>query len=76
LGPALVGLSAGNIPSFSQNVVVAFTTTVVGLFVGGVCYVMHSIRQRWYMQDLNDIEFIINRMSPPETEVKYDKKTA
>jgi biopolymer transport protein ExbB/TolQ len=62
LGPVLAALSTGNIPAVSQNLVVAFTTTVLGLFIGGLCYVMHSIRQRWYMQDLNDLEFIIKRM--------------
>jgi biopolymer transport protein ExbB/TolQ len=62
LGPALVALSSGNIPAASQHLIVAFTTTVVGLFIGGLSYVMHSIRQRWYMQDLNDAEFIIKRL--------------
>jgi biopolymer transport protein ExbB/TolQ len=62
LGPALATLSSGNIPAASQHLIVAFTTTVVGLFIGGLSYVMHSIRQRWYMQDLNDAEFIIKRL--------------
>jgi biopolymer transport protein ExbB/TolQ len=65
LGPALAALSGGNIPTFSQNVVVSFTTTVVGLFIGGVCFVMHTIRQRWYKQDLNDIAFIVKRLEAP-----------
>jgi biopolymer transport protein ExbB/TolQ len=62
LGPALAALATGNTSTFAQNLVVSFTTTVVGLLIGGLCYVMHSIRQRWYMQDMNDIEFIIKRM--------------
>lgn len=62
LGPVLTALSTGNIPVVSQNLVVAFTTTVLGLFIGGISYVMHAIRQRWYMQDLNDLEFIIKRL--------------
>ena len=62
LGPALAALAAGNTPEFSKNLVVSFTTTVIGLFVGGLCYVMHTVRQRWYMQDLNDIEFISKRL--------------
>jgi hypothetical protein len=62
LGPALEGLSTGNIAVLSQSLVVAFTTTVAGLFIGGLSYVMYSIRQRWYAQDLNDLEFILERM--------------
>ena len=62
LGPALTSLSTGDISTLSSKLVVAFTTTVLGLLVGGVCFAMHSIRRRWYMQDLNDIEFIMKRM--------------
>ncbi|MCX7704586.1 MAG: MotA/TolQ/ExbB proton channel family protein [Planctomycetota bacterium] len=62
LGPALVAMAEGNIAALSQNLVIAFTTTVVGLFIGGVSYVMYLIRQRWYAQDLNDLEFIIKRL--------------
>ena len=34
LGPALVGLAAGDLQMMSQNLVIAFATTVVGLLVG------------------------------------------
>jgi biopolymer transport protein ExbB/TolQ len=34
LGPALVGLAAGNLQMMSENLVIAFATTVVGLLVG------------------------------------------
>lgn len=62
LGPALVALSTGDVATLSAKLVVAFTTTVLGLLVGGACFAMHSLRRRWYMQDLNDIEFVMKRM--------------
>ena len=62
LGPALIAMSGGNIAALTQNLVVAFTTTVVGLLIAGVSYVIYTIRQRWYAQDLNDLEFIIKRL--------------
>lgn len=62
LGPALVALSSGDIASLSAKLVVAFTTTVLGLLVGAACFTMHFIRRRWYMQDLNDIEFVFERV--------------
>lgn len=62
LGPALVALSSGDLATFSTNLVVAFTTTVLGLFIGGLFFTMHSFRRQWYMQDLNDIEFVMKRM--------------
>jgi len=58
LGPALIGLSSGNIQELARNLVVAFSTTVLGLFVGGICYAMSLARRRWYAQDLADIEYL------------------
>ncbi len=62
LGPALVALSGGDIATLSSKLVVAFTTTVLGLLIGGACFAMHSVRRHWYMQDLNDIQFIFKRI--------------
>ena len=58
LGPALLGLSAGNIEQLANNLVIAFTSTVVGLLIGTVSLAVASIRQRWYSQDLNDMEYM------------------
>ncbi|HCO22379.1 MAG TPA: MotA/TolQ/ExbB proton channel family protein [Gimesia maris] len=58
MGPALKGLTDGNIEALSQNLVVAFSTTVLGLFVGGICYTMQMFRRQWYARDLNEIEYI------------------
>ncbi len=62
LGPALMALSAGDFTTLSTNLVVAFTTTVIGLVVGGACFAVHTVRRAWYMQDINDIEFITKRL--------------
>ena len=32
------------------------------LLVGGASFAMHSIRRQWYMQDLNDIQFVFSRL--------------
>jgi len=58
LGPALIGLSTGNIEVMARNLVVAFSTTVLGLFVGGVSYGMSLARRQWYSRDLADIEYV------------------
>jgi len=65
LGPALVSLSTGDIATLSARLAVAFTTTVLGLVVGGACAVMHSIRKGWYMQDLSDIDYVVSRLEVP-----------
>lgn len=58
MGPALVGLAAGDIASMAQNMQVAFSTTVVGLFAGGIGYLTQLVKQRWYIEDLNNLEFV------------------
>lgn len=58
MGPALVGLSTGDIASMAYNMQVAFATTVVGLFAAGVGFVTLQIKQRWYQSDLSRLEFI------------------
>jgi biopolymer transport protein ExbB/TolQ len=57
MGPALIGLSQGDIKSMANNLVIAFATTVIGLVVGGICYGAVVIRGRWYKQDLSDLEY-------------------
>jgi biopolymer transport protein ExbB/TolQ len=61
LGPALVAMSNGDVAALSQKLVVAFATAVLGMFVGGACFVLHSVRKHWYEQDLSDIEFVLER---------------
>lgn len=58
MGPALVGLAAGDIATMAENLQVAFSTTVIGLFVGGVGFATHQAIQRWNTEALNDLEFI------------------
>ncbi len=58
MGPALVGLASGDIATMAQNMQVAFATTVVGIFVGGIGYVTQLVKQRWFVEDLNNLEFI------------------
>lgn len=58
MGPALVGLAAGDIAAMAENLQVAFSTTVLGLFVGGVGGVVQQAKQRWHTESLNDLEFV------------------
>ncbi|MBQ9435446.1 MAG: MotA/TolQ/ExbB proton channel family protein [Bacteroidales bacterium] len=60
MGPALVGLSTGDIASMAYNMQVAFATTVVGLFSSAVGFATQQAKQRWYMSELNDLEYVAN----------------
>ena len=52
MGPALAGLSTGDIASMAYNMQVAFATTVLGLFSGAVGFILLQVKQRWFTSDL------------------------
>lgn len=58
MGPALMGLSTGDISTMAYNMQVAFATTVIGLFAGAVGFVLLQIKQRWAAQDLTSLDYI------------------
>ncbi len=60
ISPALVGLAQGDVETLSSNLVIAFSTTVVGLLVGGVAYVITTVRERHHRQDISDLEFVFD----------------
>ncbi|MCM1988039.1 MotA/TolQ/ExbB proton channel family protein [Methanococcoides seepicolus] len=62
LGPALIGLAQGDILQLANNLMIAFATTVLGLFAGVVGYVLTLIRKRWYWQDMADIDYLVDSM--------------
>ena len=59
MGPALVGLSTGDIASMAYNMQVAFSTTVVGLFSSAVGFITLQVKKRWYLQDMTNLEFSV-----------------
>lgn len=58
MGPALVGLAAGDLSSMAYNMQLAFATTVVGMLVAAIGVVTLQVKQRWYARELNDLEYI------------------
>lgn len=58
MGPALLALTSGDVDTLANNLIIAFGTTVVGLLVGSVSYILYTVRRRWYEDDMNDITYI------------------
>ena len=58
MGPALAGLASGDISSMAYNMQIAFATTVVGLFAGAVGFLTQQAKQRWFTQDITNLEFV------------------
>src|SRR3954469_4503620 len=64
LSPALAGLAGGGVASLSSNLRVAFSVTVLGLLVGAAAFAVSLVRDRLYGQDLSDLQFVANALSP------------
>ncbi|MDR3267986.1 MAG: MotA/TolQ/ExbB proton channel family protein [Tannerella sp.] len=58
MSPALVGLSTGDIAGMAYNMQVVFATTVTGLVVSAVGLVTLQFKQRWYAQDVNNLDYV------------------
>ncbi|MDR1346428.1 MAG: MotA/TolQ/ExbB proton channel family protein [Bacteroidales bacterium] len=71
MGPALVGLSTGDIGSMAYNMQVAFATTVLGLFAGAVGFILVQTQQRWLMTDLTNLDFISDLLSQSQNKATW-----
>ncbi len=63
MGPALVGLSSGDIASMAYNMQVAFATTVVGLVIGAIGTLTIQVKKRWLAADVSRLDFIEARLA-------------
>lgn len=69
LQPALAGLAAGNMQAMASNLLIGFTTTVLGLIVGGASFAVSMVVRSWHRQDLTEIHYLLDQWSPgPEVE--------
>ena len=62
ISPALVALAKGDLEVLSANLVIAFSTTVIALFVSGMAFVISLYRERAYLGDISDIEYALELM--------------
>ena len=60
MGPALVGLAAGDLAGMALNMRIAFSTTVVGIFVGAIGFVVQLIKKRWFKEDGETLQYIFD----------------
>lgn len=66
MGPALAGLANGDLVSLSQNMQVAFSTTVLGVLVGGIGFVLYQSRKHRFAQGMHKLEFIFQYVQEVE----------
>ena len=73
LAPGLAALSRGDTAKLSEDLRIAFSVTILGLFIGAVAFGISLIRDRIYSQDLSDLEFVaasLGRLSPQQLAVE------
>lgn len=58
LGPGLAALGTGDISTLAQSLTIAFDTTVTGLSVGALAYLVSKFKKQWYESELIDLETV------------------
>ncbi len=53
MGPALVAVAQGNTRGMAENLVVAFAAVIVALVAAAITFVVHTVRRRWLLEELN-----------------------
>ena len=60
MGPGLAALGAGDINTLASSLTVAFTTTIVGIGSGALCYFIGKVRSGWYDRYLSDLDALMD----------------
>jgi len=63
MGSSLASLASGNLQAMAGQMVVAFTTTIVGLATGTVAYVVNVVRQAWVNETVREQRYLAERIA-------------
>jgi biopolymer transport protein ExbB/TolQ len=78
MGTGLAAMGQGDMVKLSSDLVIAFTTTVVGLAVGITAYFFYTVKRRWVEEDIKNMELVTellaNNISIREEFVPEEKK--
>jgi len=61
MGTALAALASGNLEAMAGQMIVAFTTTIIGIMCGTIAFVILTIRQGWVGETIRELRFIAER---------------
>jgi biopolymer transport protein ExbB/TolQ len=56
MGPALLSLANNDAKAIGENLVVAFSAVILALISASITFVLLTIRRRWLLQELREIE--------------------
>lgn len=63
MGISLASMAAGNLEAMAGQMVVAFTSTIIGLACGTGAYIVNIVRQGWINQLIREQRFIAERVA-------------
>jgi biopolymer transport protein ExbB/TolQ len=58
MGASLASMATGNLEAMAGQMVVAFTTTIIGLATGTLAYVVAAARQSWVNETIREQRFM------------------
>ena len=58
MGTGLAALGQGDMTKLTTDLVIAFTTTVVGLAIGTCAFFFYTVRRRWIEEDVRNMELV------------------
>ena len=63
MGTSLASLATGNLEAMAGQMVVAFTTTIIGLATGTLAYVVAAARHGWVNESIREQRFLAERVA-------------
>jgi len=63
MGTALAALATGNLEAMSGQMIVAFTTTIIGISCGTIAFVVTTVRQSWVTETVREQRFVAERVA-------------
>ncbi|MBN2231421.1 MAG: MotA/TolQ/ExbB proton channel family protein [Deltaproteobacteria bacterium] len=67
MGTGLAALGQGDLTRLSADLVIAFTTTVVGLAIGTTAFFLYTVKRRWVEEDVKNMELATEMIAAGES---------
>jgi biopolymer transport protein ExbB/TolQ len=63
MGSSLAAMASGNLQAMAGQMVVAFTTTIIGLATGTLAYAVAAVRQSWVNETIREQRYMAERIA-------------
>jgi biopolymer transport protein ExbB/TolQ len=63
MGSSLASMATGNLEAMAGQMVVAFTSTIIGLATGTLAYVVAAVRHNWVTETIREQRYLAERVA-------------